>query len=153
MPPSEDAALRGFVVRLLGWAPERAGPVERHGCCGGAGLDCSFSAKDRDWICRYSASSLHGSRRRRCWSSRSARRDGRLVLDEATAPRRNTRRVGVVDDVVSNGGDLLDAKERAELAQEDLAASFAEEEAGQLVDLADASRRKPTQAAASRRKR
>jgi hypothetical protein len=38
--------------------------------------------------------------------------------------------------VLSNGGDLLDAKERAELAQE-LEASFTEEDAGQLVDVAD----------------
>jgi hypothetical protein len=61
-------------------------------------------------------------------------RNGRLVLDEP---------VGLPDGTllelvsVDHGSDLLDAEERAELAQ-DLEASFTKVEAGQLIDAVDA---------------
>jgi hypothetical protein len=65
-------------------------------------------------------------------------RNGRLVLDEPTDLTEGTLLELVsTEDVLSNGGDLLDAEERAELAQ-DLEVSIVEEEAGQLVDAADA---------------
>lgn len=65
-------------------------------------------------------------------------RDGRLVLDEPTDLSEGTRlELVLVDDDVSNDGDLLDAKQQAELVH-DWEVSFAEEEVGQLVDVADA---------------
>jgi hypothetical protein len=64
-------------------------------------------------------------------------RNGRLIFDELTDLAEGTHLELVsADDVVNNDDDLLDAEERAELDQE-LEASFAEEEAGQLIDAAD----------------
>jgi len=60
--------------------------------------------------------------------------NGRLVLDEPTdLPEGTCFELVSVEDCLNSGDDLLDAEERAELAQ-DLEASFAEEEAGQLID-------------------
>ncbi len=65
-------------------------------------------------------------------------RNGRLILDEPTDLHEGTHlKLVSADDVENNGGDLLDAEELAELRQE-LEASFAEEEAGELIDAADA---------------
>jgi len=64
-------------------------------------------------------------------------RNGRLLLDEPTdLPDGTDLELVSADDVENNGGDLLDAEERAELRHE-LEASFAEEDAGQLIDAAD----------------
>jgi len=65
-------------------------------------------------------------------------RNGRLVLDEPTdLPEGTCFELVSVEYCLSSGGDLLDAEDRAELAQ-DVEASFVEEEAGQLIDAADA---------------
>ncbi len=64
-------------------------------------------------------------------------RNGRLTLDEPTdLAEGSLLELVSTDDVLSNGGDLLDAEERAELAKE-LAAADAEVEAGELIDAAD----------------
>jgi hypothetical protein len=65
-------------------------------------------------------------------------RNGRLLLDEPTdLPEGDVIELVQLDQVLANGGDDLDDEERAEL-QRELEASFAEEQAGQLIDLADA---------------
>lgn len=65
-------------------------------------------------------------------------RNGRLLLDEPTdLPDGEVVELVQVDDVLADDGDELDEAERAALDR-DLEASFAEEEAGQLIDLADA---------------
>jgi hypothetical protein len=65
-------------------------------------------------------------------------RNGRLTLDEPTDLAEGTvLELVSTDDVLANGGDLLDLEERAELARE-LEASFAEEDEGKLIDAADA---------------
>jgi len=65
-------------------------------------------------------------------------RNGRLLLDEPTdLPEGEVVELVQLDDVLANGGDDLDDEERAALRRE-LEASFAEQEAGQLIDLADA---------------
>lgn len=65
-------------------------------------------------------------------------RNGRLVLDEPTdLPEGEIVELVPLNDMLALGGDDLDDEERAAL-QRELEASFAEEEAGQLVDLADA---------------
>jgi hypothetical protein len=65
-------------------------------------------------------------------------RNGRLVLDEPTdRPEGDVVELVQLEEVLANGGDDLDDEERAAL-QRELDASFAEEEAGQLIDLADA---------------
>jgi len=65
-------------------------------------------------------------------------RNGRLTLDEPTDLAEGTLLELVsTDDVLENGGDLLDAEERAELAKE-LAAADAEIEAGKTIDAAEA---------------
>jgi len=64
-------------------------------------------------------------------------RDRRLVLDEPTdLPDRTAVELVSIDDVVASGGYLMDDETRAVFAQE-LEASFAEEDAGQLIDAAD----------------
>jgi len=64
-------------------------------------------------------------------------RDGRLILDDPIDLAEGTLLELVsTDDVLSNGGDLLDAEERAELARE-LAAADAEVERGEVIDAAD----------------
>jgi hypothetical protein len=65
-------------------------------------------------------------------------RNGRLLLDEPTdLPEGDVVELVQLDQVLANGGDDLDDEERAALHRE-LEASFAEEQAGQLIDLADA---------------
>ena len=65
-------------------------------------------------------------------------RGGRLTLDEPTdLPEGALLELVSTDDILSNGGDLLDAEERAELHRE-LDAAIAEGEAGETIDLADA---------------
>jgi hypothetical protein len=65
-------------------------------------------------------------------------RNGRLVLDEPTdLPEGETVELVLFNDMLASGGDDLDDEERAAL-QDDIEASFAEEQAGQLIDLADA---------------
>lgn len=60
------------------------------------------------------------------------------MLDEPTdLPDGEVVELVQVDDVLADDGDELDEAERAALDR-DLEASFAEEEAGQLIDLADA---------------
>lgn len=62
----------------------------------------------------------------------------RLVLDEPTElPDGTVVKLVSLDDVLTSGDGLLDDEEQAALDRE-LEASFAEEEAGQLLDLADA---------------
>jgi len=64
-------------------------------------------------------------------------RNGRSILDDPTdLPDGTDLELVSADDVENNGGDLLYAEERAELRQE-LEASFAEEDGGQLIDVAD----------------
>jgi len=64
-------------------------------------------------------------------------RDRRLVLDEPTdLPDGTAVELVSIDDVVASGGYLMDDETRAEFERE-LEASFAEEEAGQLIDAAD----------------
>ena len=64
-------------------------------------------------------------------------RNGRLLLDEPTdLPEGEVVELVLLKDVLANGGDDLDDEERAALHRE-LEASFAEEESGQLIDLAD----------------
>jgi hypothetical protein len=65
-------------------------------------------------------------------------RNGRLVLDEPTdLPEGEIVELVLFNDMLASGGDDLDDEERAAL-QDDIEASFAEEQAGQLIDLADA---------------
>jgi hypothetical protein len=65
-------------------------------------------------------------------------RNRRLVIDEPTdLPDGTLVELVSIDDVLATGGHLLDNEERAALDRE-LEVSFAEEEAGQLIDLADA---------------
>jgi hypothetical protein len=65
-------------------------------------------------------------------------RNGRLVLDEPTdLPEGEIVELVQVDDALADDGDDLDDEDRAALDR-DLEASFVEEEAGQLIDLADA---------------
>jgi hypothetical protein len=64
-------------------------------------------------------------------------KNGRLVMDEPTElPEGSTVELVSVDDILANGGDLMDSEDRAALDRE-LEASFAEEAAGQLLDFAD----------------
>jgi len=64
-------------------------------------------------------------------------RDRRLVLDEPTdLPDGTAVELVSIDDVVASGGYLMDEETRAMFTQE-LEASFAEEDAGQLIDAAD----------------
>jgi len=64
-------------------------------------------------------------------------RNGRLTLDEPIDLADGTcLELVSTDDLLENGGDLLEAEERVELAKE-LAAADAEIEAGQVVDAAD----------------
>ena len=64
-------------------------------------------------------------------------RNGRLLLDEPT-DRPDGAVVDLVelDDVLAGDGDALDAEELAALDRE-LEASFADEESGRLIDLAE----------------
>jgi len=65
-------------------------------------------------------------------------RNGRLVLDEPTdLPEGEIVELVPFNEMLASGGDDLDDEERAAL-QDDIEASFAEEEAGQLIDLDDA---------------
>ena len=65
-------------------------------------------------------------------------RNGRLLLDEPTdLPEGDVVELVPVDEVLETGSDDLDDEERAAL-QRELDASFEAEEAGQLIDLADA---------------
>jgi hypothetical protein len=65
-------------------------------------------------------------------------RNGRLVLDEPTdLPEGEIVELVPLNDILGMEGDDLDDEERAELNR-DLEASFVEEEAGQLIDAADA---------------
>jgi len=69
---------------------------------------------------------------------RAHARDGRLVLAEPTdLPDGTGVELVSIDDVVATGGYLMDDETRAVFAQE-LEASFADEDAGQLIDAADA---------------
>jgi hypothetical protein len=61
--------------------------------------------------------------------------NGRILLDEPTDLPNGE--VVELDELLAAGGDDLDDEERAAL-HDDLEASFEEEEAGQLIDLADA---------------
>jgi hypothetical protein len=62
-------------------------------------------------------------------------RNGRLVLDEPTdLPEGNIVELVQLDEVLASDGLDLDDEERAALHRE-LEASFAEEQAGQLIDL------------------
>ena len=64
-------------------------------------------------------------------------RDRRLVLDQPTElPDGTAVELVSIDDVVASGGYLMDEETRAMFTQE-LEASFAEEDAGQLIDAAD----------------
>ncbi len=65
-------------------------------------------------------------------------RNGRLTLDEPTdLPDGARLELVSTEDVLSNGGDLLDAEERAALARE-LELSISEADAGETVDAAEA---------------
>ena len=65
-------------------------------------------------------------------------RNGRLTLDVPTNLEEGTvLELVSADDILENGGDLLDLEERAELARE-LEASFDEENEGKLIDAANA---------------
>jgi hypothetical protein len=62
-------------------------------------------------------------------------KNGRLVMDEPTElPEGTTVELVSIDDVLANGGEVMDNEDRAAL-DADLEASFAEEAAGQLLDL------------------
>ncbi len=64
-------------------------------------------------------------------------RNGRLTLDELTdLPDGALLELVSTEDVLSNGGDLLDAEERAELTRE-LELSILEADAGEMVDSAE----------------
>jgi len=64
-------------------------------------------------------------------------RDRRLMLDEPTdLPDGTAVELVSIDDVVASGGYLMDDETRAVFVQE-LEASFAEEDDGQLIDAAD----------------
>jgi len=64
-------------------------------------------------------------------------RNGRLVLDEPTdLPEGEVVELVQVDDVLADDDDLDDEDQAA--LDRDLEASFVEEEAGQLIDAADA---------------
>ncbi|HZJ67458.1 MAG TPA: hypothetical protein VFD36_28315 [Kofleriaceae bacterium] len=63
--------------------------------------------------------------------------NGRLVLDEPTdLPEGDVVELVQLDEVLKNGGDDLDDEERAALDRA-IEESFADEEAGRLVDVAD----------------
>ena len=63
--------------------------------------------------------------------------NGRLVLDEPTdLPEGDVVELVQLDEVLKNGGDDLDDEERAALDPA-IEESFADEEAGRLVDVAD----------------
>jgi hypothetical protein len=65
-------------------------------------------------------------------------KNGRLVMDEPTdLPEGTTVELVSIDDVLLNGGDLMDSEERAAVDR-DLDASFDEEAAGQLIDVSEA---------------
>ena len=65
-------------------------------------------------------------------------RNGRLVLDAPTdRPEGDVVELVGMDDVLANGGDDLDDADRAALERE-LDASFEDEDAGRLIDLAEA---------------
>jgi hypothetical protein len=65
-------------------------------------------------------------------------KNGRLVMDEPTDLAEGTLLELVsCDDVLSNGGDLLDLHERGALELE-LAAASAEVDAGETIDVAEA---------------
>jgi hypothetical protein len=64
-------------------------------------------------------------------------KNGRLVMDEPTGlPEDTTIELVSIDDASANGDDM-DDEERAAL-ERDLAASFEEEAAGQLLDASEA---------------
>jgi hypothetical protein len=64
--------------------------------------------------------------------------NGRLMLDQPTAlPEGTIVELVGVDDVMAADGDDLDEEERAALDVE-LEASFVDEQAGRLIDVADA---------------
>jgi hypothetical protein len=65
-------------------------------------------------------------------------RNGRLVLDEPIALHEGAfLELVSTDDILANGGDLLDAEERAALDRE-LAASIDDADAGEMIDWDDA---------------
>ena len=65
-------------------------------------------------------------------------RNGRLTLDVPTDLEEGTvLELVSADDILANGGDLLDLEERAALAR-DLEATFDEEAEGKVIDAADA---------------
>jgi hypothetical protein len=65
-------------------------------------------------------------------------RNGRLTLAEPTdLPEGDIVELVQLDEVRENGGDDLDDEDRAALDRE-IEASFADDEAGQLIDAADA---------------
>jgi hypothetical protein len=65
-------------------------------------------------------------------------RNRRLALDEPTDLAEGILvELVSVDDVLSNGGDLLDSEERAALGRE-LEASIVEADAGETIDFAEA---------------
>ena len=65
-------------------------------------------------------------------------RNGRLTLDVPTDLEEGTvLELVSTDDILANGGDLLDLEERAKLDRE-LEASFDEEAEGKLIDAPDA---------------
>jgi len=65
-------------------------------------------------------------------------RNGRLTLDVPTDLEEGTvLELVSADDILANGGDLLDLEERAKLDRE-LEASFDEEAEGKLIDAPDA---------------
>ena len=65
-------------------------------------------------------------------------RNGRLQLDEPTdRPEGDVVELVQLDDLLASGADDLDDEERAAVRRE-IEASFAEEEAGQLIDVTDA---------------
>lgn len=65
-------------------------------------------------------------------------RNGRLMLDEPThLPEGEVVELVLLTEVLASGDDDLDDEERAAL-QREIEASFDAEEAGQLIDAADA---------------
>lgn len=65
-------------------------------------------------------------------------RNGRLLLDTPTdRPDGEVVELVAMDEILANGGDDLDAEERAALDRE-LDASLDDDDSGQLIDLADA---------------
>jgi hypothetical protein len=62
-------------------------------------------------------------------------RSARLVIDEPTElPEGTTIELVSVDDVLANGGDVMDSRDRVALEQ-DLEASLTEAKAGQVQNL------------------